>query len=190
MGPAHTRRLPLQREGFQVVHGPPYPTSVDAAVYPARASRELGQQKNIHYSDVPSTLQDLLWDDFERMLGPFGATGKLGVVLFQFAPWFRPFRQSFEHIHECKRRLPGHRIAVEFRNCWWLHPDYFEQTLGFLRDNEIEYVAVDEPQGSDSSVPPLAEVTARLGIIRFRGRNEATWEKKGLKSSAQRFDYY
>ena len=49
---------------------------------------------------------------------------------------------------------------------------------------------MDEPQGFDSSVLPLAEVTRKLGVIRFHGRNEATWEKKGLRSSAQRFDHY
>ncbi|MDP6494834.1 MAG: DUF72 domain-containing protein [Dehalococcoidia bacterium] len=153
-------------------------------------SADLANRHYVHYSDVPPSLRNSLWEDFVRMLKPFGITNKLGVVLFQFAPWFRPLRESFDHILECKRQLSNYRIAVEFRNRWWLHPDYFEHTLGFLRDNEIEYVAVDEPQGFDSSVPPLAEVIGRLGVIRFHGRNDATWEKKGLKSSTQRFDYY
>lgn len=104
---------------------------------------DLANRHFIHYSDVPPSLQDSLWEDFARMLEPFRATRKLGVVLFQFAPWFRPSRESFEHILECKKWLPNHQIAVEFRNRWWLHPDYFEQTLGFLEDNELEYVAVD-----------------------------------------------
>ena len=150
----------------------------------------LSNSRYVHYSDVPPSLRDSLWEDFARILEPFRATSKLGVVLFQFAPWFRPLRESFTHILECKRRLPSYRIAVEFRNRWWLHPDHFEHTLGFLRDNKIEYVAVDEPQGFDSSVPPLAEVTGRLGVIRFHGRNSMTWEKKGLESSVQRFDHY
>ena len=123
---------------------------------------DLANRQYINYSNVPTSLQDSLWEDFTRMLEPFRVTHKLGVVLFQYAPWFRPFRRSFDHILDCKQRLPEYRIAVEFRNRWWLHPDYFEQTLGFLRDNELEYVAVDEPQGFDSSVPPVAEVTGRL----------------------------
>ena len=151
---------------------------------------DLANRRYIHYSDIPLSLQDSLWGDFERMLVPFQVTGKLGVVLFQYAPWFRPYRESFDHILKCKQRLPNHRIAVEFRSRWWLHPNYFEQTLGFLRDNELEYVAVDEPQGFDSSVPPLAEVTGSVGVIRFHGRNDTTWEKKGLQSSGQWFDHY
>ncbi len=40
-------------------------------------------------------------------------------------------------------------------------------------------VCVDEPQGFQSSVPLLAEVTASLGVVRFHGRNRDNWEKKG-----------
>ena len=51
-------------------------------------------------------------------------------------------------------------------------------------------MSVDEPQGFNSSVPPVADVTGQFGIVRFHGRNRETWEKKGLKKSAERFDYY
>ena len=33
-------------------------------------------------------------------------------------------------------------------------------------------------------------MTGRLGLIRFHGRKQATWEKTGLRSSAERFDHY
>ena len=39
-------------------------------------------------------------------------------------------------------------------------------------------------------MPPLADVTGQYGIVRFHGRNRDTWEKKGLASSTERFDYY
>ena len=39
-------------------------------------------------------------------------------------------------------------------------------------------------------MPPLADVTGPYGLVRFHGRNRSTWEKKGLKSSSERFDYY
>lgn len=64
-----------------------------------------------------------------------------------------------------------------------------ETSPGFLRQHGLCYVAVDEPQGFESSVPPVADVTGEIGMVRFHGRNRATWEAKGLKSSAQRFDY-
>src|SRR5437763_344315 len=64
------------------------------------------------------------------------------------------------------------------------------RTLAFLRENGFALVIVDEPQGFQSSVPQVWEVTNRdLASVRLHGRNGETWEKKGLKTSAERFNY-
>ena len=60
--------------------------------------------------------------------------------------------------------------------------------MGFLRDNDLPFVCVDEPQGFESSVPPLAEATSDIGLLRFHGRNRDTWEKPGI-GPAERFNY-
>jgi uncharacterized protein YecE (DUF72 family) len=57
-----------------------------------------------------------------------------------------------------------------------------------LRDNNLVYVSVDEPQGFKSSVPPLAEATSDIAVVRFHGRNKENWEKKGI-TVAERFKY-
>jgi uncharacterized protein YecE (DUF72 family) len=113
---------------------------------------------------------------------------KLGVVLFQFPPWFQPGTRQMEYILSCKERLPQYRLAVEFRQHLWLGGSNGEQTIDFLRRNNLSFVCVDEPQGFRSSVPPVAEATSDIGIIRFHGRNTETWEKKGL-SVQERFNY-
>jgi len=151
---------------------------------------ELSGKKSLYYSDLPSHLQDKLWEMFESALLPLHDAGKLGVVVFQFPPWFMPKRQSFRHIEECKEHLSRYHIAVEFRSQYWLEDDNLEETLSFLRLNELSYIAVDEPQGFESSVPSLADVTGEFGIVRFHGRNRDTWETKWLSSAAHRFDYY
>ena len=61
-------------------------------------------------------------------------------------------------------------------------------TLAFLEERGLAYVAVDEPQGFRSSVPPVAATTAEVAVVRFHGRNADTWTKKGL-TAAQRFAY-
>ena len=63
-----------------------------------------------------------------------------------------------------------------------------DETLAFLRDNGLTYVAVDEPQGFPSSIPPVDAVTAPLAVVRFHGRNAENWKKPGL-TAAERFDY-
>ena len=49
-------------------------------------------------------------------------------------------------------------------------------------------VCVDEPQGLKTSVPPVAEVTSPVGMVRFHGRNVENWEKKGIPAE-ERFNY-
>jgi len=72
-------------------------------------------------------------------------------------------------------------MAVEFRNNLWMNEENQEDTLDFLRSYGISYVCVDEPQGYKSSVLPIAEVTnPDLSYVRFHGRRQETWEKRGV----------
>ena len=151
---------------------------------------ELAGKRTLYYRDVPSELKDKMWQMFEAALLPLMEANKLGVVVFQFPPWFMPRKESFSHLDECREHLSRYRLAVEFRNQYWLDGNNLEDTLSFLRRNRLSFVAVDEPQGFKSSVPPVADVTGEVGMVRFHGRNRDTWEKKGLKSSSERFDYY
>ncbi len=149
---------------------------------------ELKQKANIYHKDVPLELVEELWHRFEQALLPLDSAMKLGVVLFQFPPWFFPGSEQREHILSCNERLPQYRIAVEFRNSAWLSERNRERTLDFLKGNELAFVCVDEPQGFKSSVPPLAEATSDIGLVRFHGRNRDMWERKGI-STAERFNY-
>ena len=99
-------------------------------------------------------------------------------------------RDNYWHIAECKEHLSKFRIAVEFRSRYWFDDNKLEETLSFLRRGELSFICVDEPQGFESSVPPLADVTGEIAIVRFHGQNKDTWEAKGLKSASSRFDYY
>lgn len=150
----------------------------------------LSEKRNVYYRDLPPELRASLWRMFEDALLPLDSAGKLGVVVFQFPQWFMPRPDSKEHILECQEQLPQYRLAVEFRNRYWLSERNRDDTFGFLRDNGLAFIAVDEPQGFDSSVPPLAEVTADTALVRFHGRNRETWERRDLASSSERFDYY
>ena len=81
------------------------------------------------------------------------------------------------------------KVAVEFRNGSWLNEKNRDRTLGFLSERSIPFVMVDEPQGFKSSVPPEVAVTSSdLALVRFHGRNAATWEAKNI-TPAERFRY-
>lgn len=150
----------------------------------------LGIEKKsiLYYRDLPDALLDELWNRFEKALLPLESAGKLGVILFQFPPWFYPGSRQREHILSCKDRLPQYTVAVEFRHNAWVDEPNIEATMNFLRDNNLPFVCVDEPQGFESSVPPIAEVTCDIALLRFHGRRRETWEKRGINVT-ERFNY-
>ncbi|GBD13808.1 hypothetical protein HRbin24_01847 [bacterium HR24] len=169
-------------------HHPTPPKSLPRDIYEALPG-QLKEKRNLYYRDFPDDLVDEMWRRFAESLLPLDSTGKLGVVLFQFPPWFRPGRESREYIASLRQRLPQYRVAIEFRQAGWLAEERDrQQTLRFLREHGLPLACVDEPQGFSSSVPPLAEVTAPVAIVRFHGRNAATWEARGL-TTAERFNY-
>ena len=147
-------------------------------------------KKHVYYRDLPPELQEELWRRFLDGIEPLRQAGRLGVVLFQFPPWFIPSRASFAHILDCQARMPGFQLAIEFRNRTWLAPGRAADVMAFEREHGLAHVVVDEPQGFASSVPTLWEVTCPdIAVVRLHGRNAETWERKGLQSSGARFNY-
>jgi len=149
---------------------------------------ELKEKKRIYRKDVPAELLDEVYRQFREALEPLVAAGKLGAVFVQFPKWVYPSHEARELILETRRRLDV-PIAVEFRHGSWFNEKNAERTVRFLEDNKIPYVAVDEPQGFKSSVPPVIVPTSEeLAIFRFHGRNAENWEKKDI-TPAERFRY-
>ena len=149
---------------------------------------ELQHKANVYQRDLPEDITYELWARFERALLPLDSAGKLGIVLFQFPPWYLPGDEQYDYILSCKQKLPQYRIAVEFRHNSWLNEKNRERTFSFLRENNLPFVCVDEPQGFKSSIPPLAQTTSDIALVRFHGRNRSTWEKQGI-TTAERFNY-
>ena len=150
---------------------------------------DVAAKKRVYPKDLPPGTLDEIFERFWVALEPLRKAGKLGAILLQYPDWFVISRDSKQAILDARERLPDDRIAVEFRNATWMSERNRDETLSFLRENGLVYVAVDEPQGFPSSVPPVAAVTsADLAIVRFHGRNAETWKKPGL-SAAERFNY-
>ncbi len=151
--------------------------------------RELGRKRSVYAQDIPEPVRDGLWRRFHAALEPLRAAGKLAYLLFQMPKWFLPSRAGEAYLERVPERLPGASIAVEFREANWMSEARRERTLDFLRRLGFVYVSVDEPQGTRASVPPLAEVTSdALAVVRFHGRNAATWDQRGVGTHV-RFGY-
>ena len=151
-------------------------------------SSELQAKKRIYRKDLPAELLDAVYQQFHEALEPLIEAGKLGAVFVQFPKWVFPSHEARELILETRQRLDL-PIAVEFRHGSWFNEKNAERTIKFLQDNKIPYVAVDEPQGFKSSVPPVVFSTNDdLTVFRFHGRNMENWEKKDIPAS-ERFRY-
>jgi len=192
---AATARLWVERTPAHFVfHAKAYALLTQHPTPPARLPREMRERlapsgkTNVYFKDLPAKDRELVWEWFREGLFPLHAAGKLGAVVFQFPKWFLPNPTSYRFLEDLREWLPEFRIAVEFRQAAWMKEERRQRVFDFLRDRKLSYVAVDEPQGFASSLPPVPAVTAPLAMVRFHGRNRETWEKKGI-STAEKFKY-
>ncbi len=122
-------------------------------------------------------------------LKPLEASGKLGVLVFQYPPWFVHGQKNFDYILCCKEMMSPLNLAAEFRHGSWFSPEKANSTFEFLIKNRITYVAADEPQaGTFATIPFIPKVTSNAAYFRFHGRNRATWFKRG-GDTADRYNY-
>lgn len=140
---------------------------------------------------TPRPGEENLLDVFRHFLStlqPLRDTGKLGVVHFQFPPWFTATAESIDYLRFC-RELTRDRMAVEFRHRSWFDGPTANSTLALLRELDAVHVICDAPQVGTGTVPRICAVTTpHLSILRLHGRNRATWYKKAERT-ADRFDY-
>ncbi len=175
-------------KAFSAMTGHP----VDLRALPKDLAEELpgrlkGRRK-ARADELPPELLEVCWSRFLAAVEPLREAGKLGAVLLQFPPWFTATRGNARRIADCRARLGGIRGAVEFRHRSWVDNSRWTRVLDLLRDQRMSYVAVDAPGGFDTALPPLRAVTEpSLAMVRFHGRNRATWE--GRRTAAERFDH-
>jgi uncharacterized protein YecE (DUF72 family) len=136
-------------------------------------------KKNLYPDDLPAQAYEDVWTRFLSALDPLVDAGKLGVILFQFPPWFTIRRSNKNFVVEVAKRCSPLRVAVEFRHASWFDGDNAAETLEFLRKNELPFVCVDMPQGHRSSIPPVLEPTADLAMVRFHGHSDK-WTSKDI----------
>jgi len=141
---------------------------------PPRARRT--RRGEIEAGEFPAEAIDEAFRLFRAAVAPLAEAGKLGHVLFQFAPWVRFDGAWLEYIASLRRRLAGVAPAVEFRHRSWL-PEHAAETLNALRTAGVANVVVDGPADA-GSVPRVPEVTAPVAVFRLHGRNAEGWTRQ------------
>ncbi|CAN5464517.1 DUF72 domain-containing protein [soil metagenome] len=143
-------------------------------------------KRNLYLSHLPREAQDEVWRRFTEALSPLREAGRLGAVLFQYPDWFTPRRGNRAELAELRAHLGDLPASVELRSHRWWAEDERDRTLGLLREHGLSAVVVDAPPAS--GLPTVVAATAPLALVRFHGRNDETWAKRGI-SAAERFRY-
>jgi uncharacterized protein YecE (DUF72 family) len=144
---------------------------------------------NLYYKDTPVEIRDELWRRFIEALQPLKASGKLGLVHFQFPPWLQCNRAGHSHVEHCVQHMAGFTLSVEFRHQSWFG-EQTASTLAFERELGVVHTVVDGPQGFSNSVPAIWEVThPSHALVRLHGHNADTWDIKGSTAASDRFNY-
>jgi uncharacterized protein YecE (DUF72 family) len=168
-------------KAFSLLTG--HPTKTDALYKDLDVKSD---KRNVYPKDLDKKTIDVVWDRFLSALEPLEDAGKLGILLFQFPPWFTIARKNKDYVLECAKRAAPLRIAVELRNQTWMDGENEKETLEFLEGHGLPYVCVDMPQGFRSSMPPVIAATSDLALLRFHGHNDEEWQSKSV---SKRFRY-
>ena len=107
---------------------------------------------------------------FRQYLDPLMDAGRLGAILLQF-PWsFRNTPESRVKLVELFDAFRDYPRALEVRHATFQNDDF----AGFLQEQDVSWVNVDQPLFSDS-VKPADTVTGPVAYVRLHGRNYEKW---------------
>src|SRR5439155_129016 len=196
MGPTTVERTPpgfvFHVKAYALLTGHhPKPESLPAelvALLPRQPRRT--RRGEIEATSFPPEAVDAAVRLFRAAVAPLAEAGKLGYVLFQFAPWVRFGAAWLDYLASLVERLPGFTIAVEFRHRSWF-PEHAAETLAALAGARLAHVIVDAPVAA-GAVPRVTAATAPSAVFRLHGRNAEGWlrQLRGEKPTVrEKYDY-
>jgi uncharacterized protein YecE (DUF72 family) len=93
------------------------------------AAEQSNRQLTRPSKEVVNTAFQMFWS----AMAPLREAGKLGMVAFQFPPYFIPKPANFDYLASLRERLPRASIAIEFRHPSWVRDETRRiETMNFL----------------------------------------------------------
>ena len=161
--------------------------SVEAKFLPP----DLRQRARLNGTKVVLTpeLEEIVAERILTEIEPLRGAGKLGALLLQLSPAFRPKTNGLEELNLLIGKFSETQLAVELRNRDWMMDEQKRETLAFFREHRTTLVTVDAPESEHFTVMPFSdEITnPNLAYWRFHGRDEKAYVAG--RTVAERFDY-
>jgi uncharacterized protein YecE (DUF72 family) len=165
-----------------------HPAEISRLPKQLRGMLPADEQSNRQLTRPSKEIVDMAFQMFWSAMAPLREAGKLGIVAFQFPPYFIPKPANFDYLASLPERLPGASIAIEFRHPSWVRDETRRtETMNFLRSHGLYYTSIDAPEDS-SIVPSFIEATGDQVYVRFHGKNRENWFKRNI-TAAERFKY-
>lgn len=132
-------------------------------------------------------------EDFEQFVGglaPLAEAGKLGALLAQFPPSFKPDEGTLDYLTDLVHRFHGEGfpLAVELRHRDWTDPEGHGPAVRTLFEEEgVAWTIIDEPKFRTSirDVPR----TGAFAYFRFHGRNYQQWWRHDAAEDRYNYRY-
>jgi uncharacterized protein YecE (DUF72 family) len=150
---------------------------------------------------LDEALEEALIGELLDAIEPLETAGKLGSLLLQTTPAFKPHKatgDTTEEIPSANRlveleplvaAIAPHKLALELRNRHWVEGEQLSETLAWCSEHDVAFVCVDAPPGDHFSIMPAVDAVTRddLAYVRLHGRD--THGYLTGKSVAERFGW-
>jgi len=120
---------------------------------------------------------------FKAGLLPLMENSRLGALLLQFPYSFHNSEDNRTYIKTLADKFREYPLVLEVRHASWDRAPAYQ----FLRENQIGFCNIDQPQVS-YSIGPTQKVTSTIAYLRLHGRNVKEWFREGAGRDA-RYDY-
>jgi uncharacterized protein YecE (DUF72 family) len=122
-------------------------------------------------------------------IAPLERAGKLGALLLQTTPAFKPSRNDLSELEPLVAAVAPRRLALELRHRGWVEGERVSETLAWCSDHGVAFVCVDAPPGDHFSIMPAVDAVTRddLAYLRLHGRDTQGYVTG--KTVAERFGW-
>ncbi|MDB6112180.1 MAG: hypothetical protein JWR69_3930 [Pedosphaera sp.] len=139
--------------------------------------------------ELTPALEEAVIERFLQALEPFETSGKLGALLLQLSPSFRPRSNQLSELDHLLEFLKGHQVAIELRNRKWITDEQRPETEAWFKRHKVTFVMVDAPVDPHFTIMPRIDLVTnpKLAYLRAHGRNARGYIAG--RSVAERFAY-
>jgi uncharacterized protein YecE (DUF72 family) len=151
-------------------------------------------------------LEEALIGELLDAIEPLETAGKLGALLLQTTPAFKPRPAAKDggsdpadaelpsanrlvELEPLVAAIAPRKLALELRNRHWVEGEQLSETLAWCSEHDVAFVCVDAPPGDHFSIMPAVDAVTRddLAYVRLHGRDTQGYLTG--KSVAERFGW-